>query len=86
MQITIEQLEAYVAKLDAHDWTYQRSDDHGVWRRGVAAQAELRREALTSTFYQEAYDVYGATVMGPDRDALRQAHLATIVSRLENEG
>jgi hypothetical protein len=86
MKITIEQLEAFVAKLNAHDWTYHFSDDHSVWKRGQVAEAQLKGEARTSTFYQEAYDVYSATVMGPDRDALRQAHLATIISRLENEG
>ena len=28
--------ELFEKLLDSHDWTYMYSDDHSVWRRGIA--------------------------------------------------
>ncbi len=36
----------YEAALKKHDWTYDYSDDHSVWKRGQAEQKRL--EALQS--------------------------------------
>ena len=30
--------------LKTHDWTYNYSDDHGVWRRGQKHANEIRRQ------------------------------------------
>ena len=35
----------FFALCQRHDWTYQYSDDHSVWRRGSDAAAKLRSEA-----------------------------------------
>ena len=40
-------LADFESKLRSHDWTYQYSDDHAVWRRG---QAE--REAIAAQLIQ----------------------------------
>lgn len=34
-------LSWYMAKLKAHDWSYEFSDDHTVWQKGFAEQKEL---------------------------------------------
>lgn len=34
-------LEIYVKMLERHDWTYEMSDDHSVWQRGVEAEGKL---------------------------------------------
>lgn len=34
--------EDYIKRLKSHDWYYDYSDDHSVWRRGQAAAGELR--------------------------------------------
>ena len=36
-------MDEYIAKLKAHDWTYQYSDDHSVWQRGSKESDEIRR-------------------------------------------
>ena len=35
--------EDYMDKLRKHDWYYEYSDDHGVWRRGSDERDQLRR-------------------------------------------
>jgi hypothetical protein len=39
--------EEYERKLKWHDWQYEYSDDHAVWRRGTIAQRELEEAART---------------------------------------
>jgi hypothetical protein len=34
--------EKYVQLLKSHDWYYDYSDDHRVWRAGSAAYSQLR--------------------------------------------
>jgi len=34
--------ENYIKLLKSHDWYYDYSDDHSVWKRGVAARDRLR--------------------------------------------
>ena len=36
-------MDDYIAKLKAHDWTYDYSDDHRVWSRGRDEAYEIRR-------------------------------------------
>lgn len=36
-------MDDYIAKLKAHDWTYDYSDDHSVWQRGSKEADEIRR-------------------------------------------
>jgi len=36
-------MDDYIAKLKAHDWTYQYSDDHSVWQRGSKESDEIRK-------------------------------------------
>ena len=36
-------LQEYWKMLSLHDWHYQYSDDHSVWRRGHLAQKEVER-------------------------------------------
>lgn len=32
----------YIAKLRAHDWSFEYSDSHSVWQRGRASLGELQ--------------------------------------------
>lgn len=34
-------IEEYYALLEKHDWYYEMSDDHRVWKAGVAARDNL---------------------------------------------
>lgn len=34
-------IEEYTEALRRHDWSFQYSDDHGVWRRGTQSLRQL---------------------------------------------
>ena len=36
-------LVKYEQLLKSHDWTYNYSDDHGVWKKGTVEAEEIRR-------------------------------------------
>ena len=36
-------MDDYIARLKAHDWTYDYSDDHRVWSKGRDQAGEIRR-------------------------------------------
>ena len=42
---TENELESYRLALGAHDWFYEYSDDHRVWKQGRDSEIELRRLA-----------------------------------------
>ena len=37
-----EAMDDYIAKLKRHDWSYDYSDDHSVWQKGVAERDAIR--------------------------------------------
>lgn len=39
-----EELQAFQIQCERMDWTYQMSDDFGVWQRGTLARAALHAE------------------------------------------
>lgn len=83
MTITLETFDAFVAKLNVHDWTYEFSDDHNVWKRGQAATADLQRDARISPWHKELYDAYSTTAMMlGGRNEKRQALVDEIRARL----
>lgn len=34
-------MDEYLKLLQSHDWSYDRSDDHSVWKRGYEARQRL---------------------------------------------
>lgn len=62
--ITVELFDEYVKQLASHDWAYDYSDDHGVWRRGEAKHKELVAQAKTHQQYQKAFNVWGSYQWG----------------------
>jgi hypothetical protein len=50
--------EEYQAKLKAHDWYYDYSDDHSVWRRGKAERQELWELANESDEFMQMFCEY----------------------------
>lgn len=34
-------MEEYIQKLLSHDWFYEYSDDHKVWKKGVNQRGEI---------------------------------------------
>ena len=45
LKMTEEELKEYYRQLTWHDWFYEYSDDHSVWRRGNEKERELMRIA-----------------------------------------
>lgn len=48
----------FFAECESHDWTYNYSDDFGVWSRGDANAKRLRAEAATDATKQEIFDAF----------------------------
>lgn len=48
-------LETYKKRLKAHDWYYQYSDDHSVWRAGSSEHNILWSIAKQSPEHLKAY-------------------------------
>jgi hypothetical protein len=40
---------------EAHDWWYEMSDDHSVWKRGRAARDQLHKDAQRSEVHKAIY-------------------------------
>ena len=53
---TLEQLNAYIDRLNQHDWYFDYSDDGNVWRRGNERRAQLVQHAQTHDIYQQSYN------------------------------
>lgn len=51
-------LREYWNMLASHDWFYEYSDDHSVWRRGNAAESTLRLHAAQSPEHRALYDEF----------------------------
>lgn len=45
----------YFENLSNHDWYYEYSDDHSVYKRGSYAKSALLRTAGTHSTYKEMY-------------------------------
>ena len=56
MTTATDTLRDYFDRCEAHDWYFEMSDDHSVWRRGLAADAALRAEAKTDAAKQAILD------------------------------
>jgi hypothetical protein len=50
--------------MQHHDWTFEYSDDHSVWRRGCEQRDALRAVLKTHPEYKEMYDEYRAFAFG----------------------
>lgn len=58
-------LASFYDDLMRHDWYYDRSDDHAVWRRGEDAAQRLQGLAKTSPEHQALYRQVQAYQTGP---------------------
>lgn len=67
--ITIKQFNEYVEMLDHHDWHYDYSDDHSVWRRGNDAYKRITDMAKKDPTYQEILSTFSAYVYASNRKA-----------------
>ena len=55
---TIEEFDAYVILLGQHDWTFDYSDDHSVWRRGKDSERNLLNTANGKPLLMSAYKAF----------------------------
>lgn len=56
MSIDPAYLNAYIDRLRAHDWWYERSDDPRTFKAGLAENHKLRREAESEPFLRPLFD------------------------------
>lgn len=81
---TLEQFNAYVQELARHDWYYDYSDDHSVWRRGENNYQALRKQASSDPLYQQAFNIWagyiyrGTNLKEAEARILRDAAIDTL--------
>jgi hypothetical protein len=63
-------LATFYDELMRHDWFYDRSDDHTVWKKGESVASHLQRVARTSSEHQALYRQIQAYQTGP-RDTVK---------------
>ena len=51
-------MQEYYDLLEAHDWYYQYSDDHRVWRRGTGERDTLKKLSALSLRHRELFEAY----------------------------
>lgn len=51
-------IETYRAKLAAHDWRFEFSDDHRVWQRGMEQRRELADMMRVLDPYAKVWNQY----------------------------
>ena len=56
-------LKEFYQLLKRHDWWYEMSDDHGVWRRGQDSLVHIRSIADTSLRHRALYEAYAHYMM-----------------------
>ena len=52
---TLKDFQSYVQALKHHDWNYEFSDDHSVWRSGRDNEKKLRAQASTDPLFMHAF-------------------------------
>lgn len=53
-------LRDYWDSLNRHDWYYDYSDDHGVWKRGSSERSRLRALSMQSREHRDMFDKFHA--------------------------
>lgn len=51
-------IQTFVKNLTEHDWGFQYSDDHQVWRRGNENLARLRKIAQLSEVHESVFRLF----------------------------
>ena len=55
---TLAELDEFVRNCDAHDWTYEFSDDGAMYRRGQSQRMALNSKAKTDAVLMAAFNAY----------------------------
>ena len=61
---TTEAIGEFYSELLRHDWFYEYSDDHSVWRRGSQNQDYLRNKSYESLDYFKMFCEYSKYISG----------------------
>lgn len=65
---TIDEFNSYVQRLANHDWTYDYSDDHSVWRRGQQVRDGLIADARKHPEFQQAFNAWSNYIFPKKED------------------
>ena len=57
---TLAELDAYIERLNRHDWSYEYSDDQKVWLKGLGSKAVLEADAGRDHLFNAAYAAYSS--------------------------
>lgn len=85
--LTLKDFQSYAQALQHHDWNYEFSDDHSVWKAGQANERLLKSQANQDSLLMRAYQLwqYPNTPKNPAGIALRDAQLELIRQTVAEE-
>ena len=69
--VTIEQFDAFIDRLNQHNWYYDYQEGHTTWAAGAAEYRELQADAQRVPVLKHAFDSYKA-FMFRDTNGLHQ--------------
>lgn len=64
--MTLEEFDSYLTQLQQHDWFYDYSDDHSVWKRGEDSFKNLSKQAANDPVKYEMFKIYCSCHIDPE--------------------
>ena len=83
--LTVEQFDAYIVKLQKHNWYYDFSDDNNVWKRGKEVRKELLDDAAQHKILQQAFIAWEKFVFTSGARSKALLELENAISKLRGE-
>lgn len=80
--LNLETFDAFVAALRSHDWHYDYSDDHAVWRRGRDAARKLQDRANSHPLLSSAHGIWHAYIYAGLKKDARDTQLDDLRNKL----
>jgi hypothetical protein len=81
---TFTDFQNYVQALRQHDWHYEFSDDHGVWKAGRANEIKLRAQANTNPVLLSAFTCW-LHFINSDRNTVDCTRRDACIAQLSTE-
>ena len=81
-----EELKQYWHRLERHDWFYEYSDDHSVWKRGSDYERELmydaRKDKRAESLFELSciYDAWKRETKRPLTNSIKSTRMRTMMN------
>lgn len=81
---TLTDFQSYLHALRQHDWDYEFSDDHSVWRAGRANEIKLRTQASTDPLLLNAFTCWSHFI-NSDKNIIERTKRDACIAQLSTK-